>query len=532
MKKLENRIREIVPFYSGSFFSQSLMHPEDTDCWDFAWLVEELQSCLEAVPKPDSSRQQSTSSLQTLKDRIYTMFRLRSHVPLCCITRSGLLLNHLQLALEKDCNLATLAWACRGDVGQKELLNLDVETLLSWMIHQQNRKDAWKVTDIVMRLFLLLESGCNLESPVSTNTGTKSILRIILELVYSLKHEVAREMFVGCLIRLQLHALDQQRSLTMRPSLRYFLTGYGLPDRLGELPENETVGWTTVLHECVKVPMYNIVEALVLNGFEVSALDAHGETAFQCAITGVSTFKGHERDSFELDRIIALLRQSSMALRTPGDMDDKRWRDTSALPNGWDTIHVQRYFRERSTLLSQNKPTGTVVHNQELYLDRHFGSITLQRPTFSFFSDQRLALGFRKVHLPGQTYYLDLLRFIRPPFSLPTRGQAVEWIFTDAWYEEEAKQSDVFQPNTWRHFTKARRKRLKAIFHDTKATCVFVCQRALDVLLTVIENLLSVTKRVVQVLGAIYHGIISPALFILSKLMLFLFPPFIHSSST
>ncbi|KAF1964384.1 hypothetical protein BU23DRAFT_63265 [Bimuria novae-zelandiae CBS 107.79] len=449
----------MIPHFSGSTLLQPLVHPEEVDCWDFKWLIQDIQSCLDGLPRPNSNHRRSKASLRMLQDRIYAMFRLRSRIPLCCLRHSGLTANHLQLAMEKDCCFAVLAWGFRGCIGIEESATISMDVLGAW-ISQQRRKhsDAWKVTNIVMRLLLLLESGCKLEYPLPTKAGPKSVLRIMLEMIYDLKHDTAREIFVDSLLRLQLVAIDQERSDSMRSSLRYFLTGTGISDCLGEPNESDAVGWTTMLHEAINIPMYNLVEAVVLNGFEISALDAQGQTAYQCIAALKRDLGSHGNAALDLDRIEALLSQSSIATWTPVQTHAQDQRSTLALPMGWEVSTVSRKVYNRSA----RRRSKIITHQQRsAYISRHFNSLTLKRPTFSFFSDQRLALGFRKIHLPGQTYYLDLLRFIRPPFSLPSRDRTVNELFSDEWYEQEAKQSDNFHSKTLRHSLEARTRSLR-----------------------------------------------------------------------
>lgn len=397
--------------------------------------MEQIKRCAD-----DFTRQ--ATKAQT--NHLYALLRVRSRLPLCCMRKSGLRFNCVEFALQKDVSFATLAWACHGEIGKVELFELDVQTMAVWLAALKIRACPRRATEIVSRLVLLVEKGCRVEDAVHDSEGVKSIFWIMLEISYRCRNDVARDVFMECIVRLQVQAMDTLTSASMRPSLTYFLTGHGLPDHLGDLPDHETSGWTTALHESVKIASYRMVEALVLNEFQVNAFDAKGKTAYQYSGARL-TQAGHEpridgTESYEVDRIAALLSQSTDSAWSPQVRHESQSNVELSLPIGWDRINSTD---EQGNRKIRTSVTSKVPSTVTLYLDRHFGSITLKSPTFSFFTDQRLALGFRKVHLPGQTYYLDLLRFLQPPSSLSSRSRISEPTYSLAYYEREASDSDT-----------------------------------------------------------------------------------------
>ncbi|KAJ4983987.1 hypothetical protein SVAN01_10542 [Stagonosporopsis vannaccii] len=410
VKALFRSVKKQAPFFKSSRQSQFLSHPNDSECWDFKWLVEQIKRYAD-----DFARRAT-----------------KAHA------------NQLYALLRNNVSFATLAWACHGEIGMAELSELDVQVLAVWLAELRNRACPRRATEIVSRLVLLVEKGCRIEDAVRGSDGVKSIFRIMLELAYRCRNDVARDVFMECIVRLQVQAMDNRTSGSMRPSLTYFLTGQGLPDHLGDMPDHETTGWTTALHESVKMASYRMVEALVLNEFQVNAFDAKGKIAYQYSSARLAQ-PGSEicidgTESYEADRIAALLSQSADLDLSQQVQYEGQSNDDVSLPVGWDRVSLSKQQGDQTVCKPVASNTEAPV---TLYLDRHFGSITLKRPTFSFFTDQRLALGFRRVHLPGQTYYLDLLRFLQPPSSLSSRSRISEPTYSLAYYEREASDSDT-----------------------------------------------------------------------------------------
>jgi hypothetical protein len=427
MQGLYRRVRKIIPSFWESSFLQSSAHSQDQPCWDFTWLAEAITESADAF---------LASATESQSSRMYTLMRLRSQIPLCCMRKSGHLLNCVEFALQKDLSFPILAWSCHGETGMADVSETNNQILAVWLAGLDAPASTKTPADIVDRLVLLVEKGCRIEDPVRRSNQVRSIFRVMLEISQC---EPETNRFMDCIIQMQLREMHTDSSSTMRPSLRHFLTGKDLPDHLGPMPEDDTTGWTTALHECVRMGSYSMVEALVVKGFQVNAFDAQGRTAYQyISISGVSSEREVSKQgikSYEPDRIEALLSQSS-GPSWEQHPPDKRVR--GALPLGWDRVSLKDHRHSVPDSANLKAPYPDV-----LYLDRHFKSVTIKPPSFSFFTDQRLALGFRKIHLPGQTYYLDLLRFLQPPTSLSYRPRISKPKFSPAWYEDEVGTGDT-----------------------------------------------------------------------------------------
>ncbi|KAH7348176.1 hypothetical protein BKA66DRAFT_305975 [Pyrenochaeta sp. MPI-SDFR-AT-0127] len=390
-----------------------ISHPKTHQCGDYSQLYSSLVSQLIG----DATNRSSPRS--------YALARLRSRIPYCCYQASY----HgsedfVSLALQFPCDIDILAWLCKGEVGRHEVGSLDP--------HVKFQALEPGSAEIVERFILLAENGYRLDESRWDGVAERrqSLLDAMLCNVWASGLDALP--IVHCLSRLQRFAVDRRSSASMPPSLRYFLTGHGLPDTLGEVTQSDTTEfWTTALHECVSLRFYDAVEALVMGGFEVNCLNAEGKTALQTLFetTDLSEDNSHALDR---DRIIALLKQRPAKVWHPEFIPSSKQH----LPMGWSQIKVR------------TDPLGADSHR--MYQERHFGSLTFQRPTFSFFSDQRLALGFRKVSVPGQTYHLDLLRFITDPLVLPSRSKPIEWKYSDQYYAAEAAKSDELELYTMR----------------------------------------------------------------------------------
>jgi hypothetical protein len=451
------------------------------------------------------------------KDQLYALLRVRSRLPLCCMRKSGLRFNCIEFALQKNVSFATLAWACHGEIGKTEISDMNIQTLAVWLAELKTRASPWRATEIVSRLVLLVEKGCRIENPVRDWEGGKSIFRIMLEISYRCRNDVARDVFMECIVRLQVQAMGTHTSVSMRPSLRYFLTGHGLPDHLGDMPDHETTGWTTALHESVRMSAYRMVEALVLNEFQVNAIDVKGKTAYSYSraqlVDPGSRTRTDGTETYEADRIAALLGQNTDSAWSPQVRHQSQSNADVSLPLGWERVSLTDHQSKQALSESARSKTSFYV---TLYMDRHFGSITLKSPTFSFFTDQRLALGFRQVHLPGQTYYLDLLRFLQPPSSLSSRSRISETTYSLAWYEQEAVNSDTRRTLNLKQSVQILYRKLQFASEAVYTPLVFVASAAKEVALTIWRGLTYLANCLCSFIKYTILGIALP----LSKLVL------------
>lgn len=393
-----------------------ISHPATHRCGDYYQVFTSLLSHIKE------------NAIQGPSSQTYALARLRSRIPYCCYRASHLGPENLvSLALTHRCNNDVLAWLCRGEIGRSEVASLDA--------HSSYKTLQPGYESLVACVVLPAENGYRLDRIDEIHfyelpSMRRSVLRSIIWSIWNSGLDALP--VVHCLSRLQRYAADSRSSGRMPPSLRYFLTGHGFPDAFGGVtPSKTTEFWTTALHECVDLRYYDAVEALVLGGFEVNGLDANGKTALQILFESIDD-SNDDFANLNRDRIIALLQQRPAKVWHPEFIPSS----SQQLPMGWSKIQVRV------------GPTAKNTHT--MYQERHFGSLTFQRPKFSFFSDQRLALGFRKVSVPGQTYYLDLLRFIIDPVDLPDRSKPIAWTYSYQWYAEEAARSDELELYTVR----------------------------------------------------------------------------------
>lgn len=437
--------------------------------------------------------------------------------------KSGLRFNCIEFALQKNVSFATLAWTCHGEIGEAEMSDMNIQTLAIFLAELKTRASPWRATEIVSRLVLLVEKGCRIEDRVRDWEGGKSIFRIMLELSYRFHNDVARDVFMECIVRLQVQAMDTHTAVSMRPSLKYFLTGHGLPDHLGTMPDHETTGWTTALHESVKTSAYRMVEALVLNEFQVNAVDVKGKTAYQYSRAQLldpgSRTHTEGTETYEADRIAALLSQNTDSAWSPHVQDQSQSNTDVSLPLGWERVSLIDQQSKRALRKSARSKISSST--TDLYVDPHFGSITLKSPTFSFFTDQRLALGFRQVHLPDQTYYLDLLRFLQPPSSLSSRLRISETTFSPAWYEQEALDSDARRTLNLKQSVKIIYQKLQVASEAAHTALASVARAVKVVALTIRRGFAYLGSCLCSFSTQAVHGVVLP----LSKLVLVLVVP-------
>lgn len=388
----------------------------------------------------DLNKTQGGASDRTA-DKLYVLARIRSRFPLCCwqdsITKIPLEFpyhgfaqkpNILDITSGNHLNLSTLAWLCRGEIGRSELETLS--GLALWRcVHMRDSR-----SNISDRLLLLLEHGCRVDRSVMIHGATKSVLRLYLETLNLGHTETESESITLVCGRLGQLATN----FGMASSLRFFSCGRGLPDRLGGLETSDNEEYlTTALHECVASSCYAAVVLMLQTGFYADAPDCNGKTALQLAydIYGSKTLASHVQPkadftsaalrtklSLENDRIINLLRQNGQDVRHKKDFDSQP-HTASSLPLGWHSIETDL---------------------RSVFREKYFGSLTWTKPSFSLFSDQRLAIGFREMRMAGQTYYLDLIRFLDRGTSRASQSSLnAPLLFTEDWYGSEINKVDV-----------------------------------------------------------------------------------------
>lgn len=370
-----------------------------------------------------------------MQEQFYALARLRARLRWCCWSRSAAFtssggFNVLDATLHQFVNQKTIAWLCRGPIGAQEVRSLRPLTTWEWISQGVFGRGLYGtgiegrnhtlLSDVVLeRLCLLIQHGFRFDHHISDRGTKKTLFRLILEHVPQYPGRYS-PVFIATICK---YLVLLSESPHISAPYRYFLTGRGLSDQTGEIPASDDYS-TTILHESVLARSHTAVVQVLLSNFKVNALNSQGHTSAQLAF---SIWKHHEhgKDSLgrivdpsqllEEERILRILEQSELPELYP-----KRNVSVQTLPPGWETFPVHKFIGFR---------------------EKHTGSITFIPPTFSLFTDQRLALGFRKIRsMSQQVYHLDLFRFLEPKNgSMKNVDQSFPRTFlhSDRWYQDD-----------------------------------------------------------------------------------------------
>ncbi|OJD33664.1 serine threonine protein kinase [Diplodia corticola] len=324
--------------------------------------------------------------------QLYAIARLRSRFLPCCWDKVRLAsaldtTNLVEGVFYRDLDSSITAWLCRGELGKSEIDGMTLARM-PWVLRMTPRKAS--------NLMILLEKGLRVDRIYAGSTET--ILYSILHSIGSSEDEQLPTLFEILLGR----SREDE-------SFKWFMTGQGLGDRFGESTSSDDSGFqTTALHESVKAGCHVAVGILIQAGFNTRAMDSENKTAYARALEiRRRTINEDARSlSLENDKIIGLLDKFEQDQRE----DDAEFE----VPAGWDVFDLPHPDRR-------------------VYRDRHFNSLTLQTPCFSFFRNRRLALGFGEL-----IYHLDLLSFL-PQNQYRTKQYAHR--YTEQWYRDDIKDT-------------------------------------------------------------------------------------------
>lgn len=405
-----------------------ITHAEYAPCFDLAVLHSRLTQWFDKLKKESASALFLGEANSFTQAELYATARVRSRFQSCCWEKSSRSdLNSEPLAELHTVvnNVRILAWLCRGPTGEQDLryMKQRPHLLWNWMLElkrvakspQGSYLRSRLQSHLIDRFDLLVERGCRVDHMMLDEGVPRSVWQLFLENTVATSHS-HRNSPSGtariCTI------LIGAGSRSTDASYKYYLTGRDLADQSDDsFGTNDATFKTTILHESTLAHCYAAVEALTLQGFEVNALDSDGKSAHRLACTwkrehGYETASNDR--SYENSRIIALLEQN-------GSIWDAVDYSTE-LPLGWKAI------------------TTRGGHGDDtVYCEKHFDGITFKKPTFSLFQDHRLALGFRTMYSRGQTYYLDLLRFLQPDAQEILPAGRDTRIFTAEWYRADIK---------------------------------------------------------------------------------------------
>jgi serine/threonine protein kinase len=371
----------------------------------------------------------------------YALARLRSRFPLCCWAkiRKGRLTNMISQYVQDTHDFVVLAWLCRGDIGASELHDeKHMESIFRLVCAKPRsfgyrfiRNDHLTIQQRVARFLLLLEHGARIET-VLNSEGETVFLRFL-----RLSAEFSKNGYGDLSVKdICISFKRLVGSKHILPSTRFYMTG-----ELPELAEDTTGCTNTALHDAVLAENYSVVESLVRSGFFINALNRDNRPALYVALhrqqqqlqpssslsSAMSKVQKTQRrtDNNSLYRIIALLQQNTASNIDINLLPLK----SSGIPLGWEKQELNSLRRSEE---SENPVPS-------FFYDVLSASSTFKQPRFSLYEDRRLALGARRFSASGQSYYLDLLRFISPS-SVEEDTQdlfADIDVFDDEWFKNE-----------------------------------------------------------------------------------------------
>ena len=306
-------------------------------------------------------------------------------------------------ALDLDLDIQTIAWLCKGPVGRREITDSTKSSL--WRTTYEATDGSTSRARRIQIIALLLQMGAEVDDCVSDDGPITAFGRILRNLVTEDLQEAER--FETTIVVCRHFKRASLRSGS--PQSRYFFTG--------ELPDESNLDeagafLTTALHEAVLPCSYPAVEYLLSCRFPIYIQNRQGRTPFELATSmPLDTRSSRIKLNQESRRILEMIRRTAST-----DIGK------SSLPFGWTVKHLL---------------TGRQVY-EELYTN----SITFRAPSFSLWQERRLALGFKQLSSIGQSFLVDLVRFIGSGPEAFDEGSSDEgFIFDDRWFRAEIRNT-------------------------------------------------------------------------------------------
>ncbi|KAM0157359.1 hypothetical protein ACHAQE_005997 [Botrytis cinerea] len=312
--------------------------------------------------------------------------------------------NHHSRLLVHHCGnyLSTLAWLCRGEVGEQELRNIaDSEKLSSRLWSWTYRKGI--PLEFRQNIFhLFVEKGCYV------GPGFRQFLESLVEESASI-HTNYSYIVSACAKVMQFSPLcltskPIQNSITIA-TRRFFLRGESPDQTEDDINDYNT---STILHEAVIACCYPAVEYFVrCSAIPLMLRDSAGKTPLELAL---EARKSH-LETWQLVHIDAIVGVLSKTSKFNGPI--------SQLPLGWKSLQLE---------------DGVDVFFEST-VNPKVPSLTFQAPKFSLLQEARIPLGSRKSDHGGLTYNFDLVRFMHRPMLDRLKDAPI--VFGDNWYESE-----------------------------------------------------------------------------------------------
>ena len=304
--------------------------------------------------------------------------------------------NAVLRALDLDLDIQTIAWLCKGPVGKREITNSMKSSL--WRTTYEATDGSTSRARRIQIIALLLQMGAEVDDCVSDAGPITAFGRILRNLVTEDLQEAERYETSILVCRHFKRAAVRSGS----PQSRYFSTGE-LPDE-SDLDE---VGafLTTALHEAVLACSYPAVQYLLSCHFPIYIQNRQGQTPFELAESMPrDTTSSRIKLNQESRRILEMIRRTAST-------DIVK----SKLPFGWTVKHL--------------------LSGRQVYEELHTNSITFRAPSFSLWQERRLTLGFKQLSSIGQSFLIDLVRFVGSgPESFDEGSSDESFIFDDRWF--------------------------------------------------------------------------------------------------
>ena len=335
------------------------------------------------------------------EDVIYALARLRARLPLCCWGSEENESTALSKAFARNSDLQTLAWLCNGPVGQEEFKRCSLKALWSSICTNELPQ-----SQMVERILLLLYMGAGVDDQISEEAPLTAFGQILLSTsCVSNRDSVQSNLAMNICQHFQRTAAQR-----VSPQARFFMTG--------QLPDEDDIDRdyhfsTSALHEAIAACCYDAVHYLLSSQFPVHILDQQGQSPYQLSKALAQGLRDGDPLMTERLRIVDLLRNSTQA--------DERLD----LPVGW---------------TAKELGSGGFV-----YKELHTNSITFKVPRFSLFGERRLLLGYKNISGLGNSYIVDLVRFISSDHatSEPTTLGAAALSFDDEWFRKNIAETNA-----------------------------------------------------------------------------------------
>ncbi|KAL8908086.1 MAG: hypothetical protein Q9171_005604 [Xanthocarpia ochracea] len=367
-------------------------------------------------------------------DLLYSWARLRSHLKWCCwqecsVDEQSVVQQYLRH--RPGVEISTLAWLCRGEVGQREVQCLNGSQLPIWDLGASKLKSSNPDSMKTSIFLLLFERGFEIHSTVVAEWGECTQFRCFLQTLKEPEHA----------LDVAAHFQRIASEDATPPRERYYLTG-----RTADVDTKEdyeallnTHTTTTALHDAVGAANYPLVEYLVANAFNVLALDSARRTALEYMPVQLSMSDAESIRAADVNSIRALLEQSQPKPR--------RAKSISALPLGWEEFVYTdgRCWKDPDEVWRRASENNALRAWQETSTEGGFDAISFIAPKTGLYQSDRLALG--RIQGEKQIYRLDPLRFLKTRNDKEVaRMPATKPVFDEDWYRADIRAVETPLP--------------------------------------------------------------------------------------